>query len=223
MTERLAAVLFDVDGTLIDSATATNRAWRRWAERHGLDTTIVARREGGRRTVDNIRVLAPALDAIAEARRLEHEQAQDTAGIAAYDGATELIRQLQARGIAWAIGTSASSAVVHARMRAVGLPLPPVIVTGDDIEHGKPAPDVYLLAAERLGVAPSSAVVVEDAPAGVEAGHAAGAAVIAVASTHPCSELRDADRCVARLGDVWDCLQANGGAGARADEGQRTP
>lgn len=197
------AVMFDMDGTLIDSAAATDRAWRSWLAAHDLDPELAARRETGRRPIDNLRVLAPAVDARAEAERLERMQAEDTAGVTAYPGAAELLAGLT---LPWAVTSSSNRRLIDARFRAAGLPLPKTVLSGDEVRRGKPDPDAYLRTAEALAVAPGDAVVVEDAPAGVAAGRAAGAFVIAVSHTHACADLAGADACVASLAAVGELL-----------------
>lgn len=185
------AIIFDLDGVLVDSNPIAERHWERWAVRHGLPFDEIARSHHGRPTVEIIRRVAPHLDAEREARRKETAEADDTDGLTAYDGAADLLAMLPAGR--WAVATSGTRRTAAFRLAHVGLPEPAVLVTADDVERGKPAPDSYLLAAERLGVDPADCVAVEDAPAGVESARAAGARVIAVASTNGPDVLSRAD------------------------------
>ena len=203
MSAPISAVLFDLDGVLIDSEPAVIRAWTAWAERHGLDPARVLDEIHGRRAGDSIRVLAPAgVDVDAEAAWLERREVEDTEGVVAMAGARELLDG----GAAWsrAVVTSGTYAIATARLRAAGLTPPPVLVTAGDVARGKPAPDPYLAGAERLGVEPGRCVVVEDAPAGVSAGKAAGMTVLAVLTTHGAERLQEADARFASL----DALRA---------------
>ncbi|HWV87036.1 MAG TPA: HAD-IA family hydrolase [Capillimicrobium sp.] len=183
------ALLVDLDGTLVDSDAAVRRAWGAFARRHGLDVEAVHRHAQGRPSRETVRDLLPAgADHAAEAARLEHHEVHDTEGVVALPGAHELLggdRPL-------AIVTSCSTALAHARLDAAGLPRPDVLVSSDGLERGKPHPAPFLIGARRLDVAPARCVVLEDAPAGIAAGRAAGAVVIALRTTHDEPDLRDA-------------------------------
>ena len=195
-----AAVLFDFDGVLVDSNAISERQMRVWAERHGVPFARIAAIHHGRPTLETVRLVAPHLDVEAEARLIERAETEDTEGLVAFAGAARLLSGLPAGR--WAIVTSGTRRLATTRLAHVGLRRPDVLVTADDVRRGKPAPDPYLVAAERLGVAPERCVVVEDAPAGVAAARAAGARVIAVASTMAPAALTDADVIVARLDDL---------------------
>jgi HAD superfamily hydrolase (TIGR01509 family) len=184
------AVLSDMDGVLVDSWTAIERAWTRFAHRHGLDPEVVLAASHGVPTIDVIRTVAPHLDASAEAAALEREQIEEVEGLRPLPGARELVASLPAGR--FAVVTSASRKLAESRLRAAGLPVPDVLVSSDDVEHGKPSPAGYLRAACLLGVDPAHSVVLEDAPAGVEAGVAAGMTVIGLLTTNPASALREA-------------------------------
>jgi len=175
---RCRALLFDLDGTLIDSVPATERIWRRWAERVGVDWPALRASMHGVPTRQVVADHAPHLDADAEAAALESAQGADTEGVRAMPGARDLLAGLPAG--AWAIVTSGTTVVARPRMAAADIPEPPVLVTAEDVGRGKPDPAPFLLAARRLGVEPSEAAVIEDSAAGVEAGRAGGFAVIAV-------------------------------------------
>jgi len=174
-----AAVLFDLDGVLVDSGTAIERSWLRWAAEHGLPAQTVLAACHGRPSAETIAAVAEHLDAKAEAVRLEQRQAADTAELTRCPGAARLLTALPPRR--WAIVTSGSRPLAVSRLRAVRLPVPDVLVTADDVAHGKPAPDGYLQAAARLGLPPERCVVVEDSASGVSAGRAAGCRVVGIA------------------------------------------
>ncbi len=190
------AILVDLDGTLVDSTAPVRRAWNEFAARHGLDPDHVHHFAQGRPSRESVRLLAPDADAAAETLALERAEVGDTDGIFALPGAGQLLtgrRRL-------AIVTSCSRALANVRLRAAGLPIPPVLVSADDVERGKPDPTCYLLGARRLDVDPARCLVLEDAPAGISAGRAAGAKVLAVRTTHSDADLRGADAIVDDLG-----------------------
>jgi sugar-phosphatase len=194
--------LFDLDGTLIDSLVSVDRHWRRWAQDNALDPDRVLTIAHGHRSVDSIRLLTPDKDAVAEAELIDAEQAADPSGTRAMPHATRMLSSLEPDR--WAIVTSATRAIATARLAAADLPIPAVMICGDEIEHGKPAPDGYLEAARRLEAAPSACIVVEDTPSGIAAGRSAGMTTIAVATTHPASALADADRLISDLSELGD-------------------
>lgn len=194
------AVLFDLDGVLVDSARCVERHWRRWAAEHRLDGDEVMRFVHGRPTVETIRLVAPYLPAEAEAARLNANEAFDTEGVVAILGAVRLVRSIPPN--AWAIATSGTRDTALTRLRHTGLPLPPVLITADDVKRGKPNPEAYLLAATKLEVAPQRCVVVEDAPAGISAGQAAGMRVVALVTTHSRAALGEADATAGRLAAI---------------------
>jgi sugar-phosphatase len=202
------AVIFDLDGILVDSNPIAERHMRAWAERHGVPFERIAAIHHGRPTVETVRLVAPHLDAESQARLIETAEADDTNGLILFAGASRLLAGLPDGR--WAIVTSGTRRTATRRLAHVGLPIPAVLITADDVTRGKPAPDPYLLVAERLGLAPSRCVVLEDAPAGVVSARAAGARVIGVASTLPAAALADADVVVARLEDI----RAGAGEGA---------
>lgn len=181
------ALLFDLDGVLIDSSACIRRNWGAWAAPHGIDVAEIMKVAHGVRSVETIRQVAPHLDAEAEAARLTALEVADTEGVIVMPGAHALLASLPDG--AWTIVTSGSADLAAARLRAVGLPVPAQIVTADDVTQGKPAPEPYLLGARRLGRTPAQCLVVEDAPAGIQAGRSAGIRVLGVASTHAPDEL----------------------------------
>ena len=191
------AILFDLDGVLVDSTACVERHWRMWAQRHGLDAEYVLADSHGRRTIDTIRAVAPELATEDEAAQLEQAGALDTVGIVATPGAAELLAALQS--VPWAVVTSGSLLMATTRLRFTELPFPQVLITADDVDQGKPAPEGYLKAANLLGISPQDCVVIEDAPPGIEAGRAAQATVIGVATTYPPTALREASFCIPNL------------------------
>jgi len=177
------AIIFDLDGVLIDSDAVIRRRWERWANERGIPFEEVEAVYSGRPALEVIEEVAPHLDPEAELDRLGDEMATDVEGLEAFDGATALLNRLPAER--WAIATSGRHRTATARMAHVDLPAPKVLVTADDVDQGKPNPEPYQRAANRLGLAPERCVVLEDAPAGVEAADRAGASVIGVATGHP--------------------------------------
>ncbi len=204
----ISAVLFDVDGVLLDSAAAHRRVWNSWALSRGLDAEKVWRLTFGRRPEDTVKDAAAHLDPAAERQSLDELLAKERDGILPVGGAVRLLRALSGR--AWAIVTSGDRAFVEARFAATGLPLPAVRVYGSDVEQAKPAPDCFALAASRLGVDPSACVVVEDAPAGICAAVAAGCTVIGLTTTHTAVALSRAHMCAVSLDEVRELLLARG-------------
>jgi len=183
-------VLFDLDGVLIDSTPAVTRVWRQWALEHGFNPEEVVSRVHGRPSLTTIREYLPNADHAAENREIERREMEDADGIITLPGARELLRKLPANR--WTIATSCTRSLAEVRLRAAGLPIPDRIVTSTDVTHGKPHPEPFLKAAANLGFAPSECVVVEDVPAGIHAGKAAGARVIAFRTTVKETELRSA-------------------------------
>jgi mannitol-1-/sugar-/sorbitol-6-phosphatase len=180
-------LLFDLDGTLVDSRAVVERQWRRLCERLGLDFAEVLGVLHGVRSADVIRAFAPDADVEAEAASLDAAEQEDTDGLKVVRGAPELLAGLPSGS--WAVVTSGHRTLAQGRLRAVGLPVPEFMVCGDEVARGKPDPESYLTAAKLLGAAPAGCVVVEDAPAGVQAALAAGMRVIGITTTHPASAL----------------------------------
>jgi sugar-phosphatase len=185
---RASALLVDLDGTLVDSTAPVRRTWYAFAARHGLDGEDVVRFAQGRPSRETVRPLAPHADQDLEAAAVEDAEVNDTDGVSALPGAVELL----AGDHPLAIVTSCSAALAEARLRAARLPIPHVLVSSDGLERGKPDPACFLIGARHLGTDPADCVVLEDAPAGIRAGRAAGATVIALRTTHSDEELREA-------------------------------
>ncbi|MFI5097434.1 MAG: HAD-IA family hydrolase [Candidatus Acidiferrales bacterium] len=194
------AVLFDLDGTLVDSAKVIERLWAEWAARHSLNVHDILAISHGRRAEETMRLVAPHLPTLQEeaAARL-HEEEQLSEGLVAVAGAKKLLNSIpQTR---WAIVTSCTQKLAEVRLQSVGLPVPAVLISQESVPRGKPHPEGYLEAARILGWAPRNCLVVEDAPIGVEAGRAAGMRVLGVSTTFPADQL-SADLCVADLTEV---------------------
>lgn len=180
-------VLFDLDGVLVDSTPAVARVWTIWANRHGFIPDEVVRQAHGRPSLTTIRELLPHSDHDTENREVERGEIEDTVGVIPLPGALELLQALPQER--WAIATSCTRRLAEVRIRAAGLPVPKHLITSTDVQHGKPDPEPYIKAAKILGLAPADCVVVEDAPAGIRAGKAAGARVLALRTTAPDAEL----------------------------------
>jgi mannitol-1-/sugar-/sorbitol-6-phosphatase len=181
------AILFDLDGVLVDSTRYIEQQWRSWALSKGLSPEPFLRVCHGRRALETLRLAAPELDAEAEIAAFKPDDVSEMADLAAVAGAAHLLRLLPSGS--WAVATSGSRAAATARLHGAGLPEPAVLICAEDVVRGKPDPDVYLAAAARLKVIPSDCIVVEDAPAGIEAARAAGMRVLALTTTHPASML----------------------------------
>ena len=197
--------LFDLDGTLVNSLPVVERAWCEWADRFGIAHDEVLNFIHGKQAITSLRhFMAGKSEAeiMAEFTRLEEIEANDTEGVVALPGAVELLNHLNQLQIPWAIVTSGSVPVAHARHRAGGLPMPEVFVTAEQVTRGKPEPDPYLLGAKLLGLAPQECVVVEDAAAGVLSGLAAHCHVIAVNVPADSPRLDEVDFVLARLDEV---------------------
>jgi sugar-phosphatase len=191
MTEiHFAALLFDMDGVLISSTPAVARVWRRWAIEHGFNPEEVVARAHGRPSLTTVREYLPNADHEAENREVERREIEDLEGVIPLPGALDLLASLPADR--WTIVTSCTRPLAEVRIRAAGLPLPKKLITSNDITHGKPHPEPYLKGAAVLGFPPAECIVLEDVPAGVRAGKAAGAKVIAFKTTVEDKVLREA-------------------------------
>jgi sugar-phosphatase len=186
-----AAILFDLDGVLVDSTGAVDREWRDWGRRKGVDGDAIMAIAHGVRTIEVIRRVAPHLDAEIEASAIESHEAGDQSGVVVMPGALELVKSIPDGH--WGVVTSGSRLLAANRLLYCGLPVPEVLVTSDDVTHGKPHPEPYLKGAEGLGFAAAECVVIEDAPAGIAAARAAGMRVIGLASTYKAEKLSEAD------------------------------
>lgn len=194
------AILFDLDGVLVDSTASVEHAWQLWAEQHGLDVKDILAVAHGRRSIETMRLIAPERATEQESEELNRIQARDTSRDVVVPGAAALLAALPVAQ--WAVVTSGPSFLASARLQATGLPQPDLFITGEDVQHGKPHPEGYLKAASLLGFAPEDCLVFEDAPSGIAAGLAAGIRVIAVATTYPSGALPEGVQVVQTLADV---------------------
>jgi mannitol-1-/sugar-/sorbitol-6-phosphatase len=184
------AVLFDLDGVLIDSTRAVARVWHRWAVEHGFDPEEVIARAHGRPSLTTVREYLPDADHAAENREVERREMKDLEGVVLLPGSARLLSELPPDR--WTIVTSCTRPLAETRLRAAGLPIPARMVTSNDIKNGKPHPEPYLTGASVLGFSAGDCVVVEDVPSGIRAGKSAGAAVIAFRTTVKDDELKAA-------------------------------
>jgi sugar-phosphatase len=195
-----AALLLDLDGTLLDSTAAVEAAWLRLASRRGVAADVVRPLMHGvpaRQVLAQILpdVVGPEREDLAE--EVLADMARADAPVSWLPGARELVDALDGRP--WAVVTSGNRLLATSSMRKAGMARPPVLITSDDVTMGKPHPEPYLRAAALLGVDPADCLVIEDAPAGIVAGRAAGAMVLAVGHTYPVTELGAATYVTARL------------------------
>jgi sugar-phosphatase len=181
----LTAILSDLDGVLVDSHASIMRSWHWWGALHGVEADVIAAIEHGRPSGEVIAALVPELDALQESRAIDLRQAGDVDDVAALPGAHALF----AGRDPVAVVTSCTDTLAKARLGAAGLPVPNVLVTPERLSRGKPDPEGYLLAARELGFDPADCVVFEDAPAGVDAGRAAGMHVVGITTTHDPADL----------------------------------
>jgi sugar-phosphatase len=210
------AILFDLDGVLVDSTGYIEQQWRRWAISKGLSPEPFLKVCHGRRALETIRLAAPHLDAEAEVAAFQpDDDGWSGRSLGPVEGASALLHQLPDGS--WAVATSGTRRGASERLQRAGLPIPRVLVCAEDVLHGKPSPDVYLRAAAGLGVDPSDCVVIEDAPAGIEAARAAGMRVVALTTTHRVEKLL-ADACTTSLAGVHVELIEQGSHRARTLE-----
>jgi sugar-phosphatase len=204
------AVLFDIDGTLVDSTPVVERSWRTWAQEFGVDADELMRVCHGRRTEDTVADFVTPQRRAAAVARLQALELADFDGVTALPGAQQLLEELPRRR--WAAVTSGERPLMTARLEAARLPIPDILICAEDVAAGKPSPEGYLQAAAGLGFDASQCVVVEDAPAGIAAGLAAGAQVLAVTTTHDADQVSSANVIVADLSYVR-MKSTNGGVG----------
>jgi sugar-phosphatase len=187
-------ILFDLDGVLVDSTPAVARCWSRWAVQYGFDADEVVRQAHGRPSIVTLRELMPNGDYDEENRKMEEWEIADTEGVVPLPGVLDLLHALPPQQ--WAIVTSCTRPLADVRIRVAGLPWPKQLVTSGDVQRFKPDPDPYLKGAELLGLPPADCVVVEDAPAGIRAGRAAGSRVLALRTT-------EVDKLLTAAGATW--------------------
>jgi mannitol-1-/sugar-/sorbitol-6-phosphatase len=206
-TITVRGILFDMDGVLISSTGADERCWLQWAKHHHMEGAFSLQSTHGRRGIDTLRALRPDLDTAVEIRRLEDYDAEDHSGLIILPGVEKLLASLPADR--WTIVTSATMRLLEGRLCYAGLPIPAVLVPAERVANGKPHPEPYLTGAKLLGFAPADCLVIEDSPAGVSSGKAAGCWVLAVLSSHTQAELTGADWFVASLEQVTATPQSD--------------
>jgi len=199
-TFHCAAILFDLDGVLVDSTGSVSRQWTIWATGHGIDPPKVVKFAHGVRSVEVIRHFAPTLDAEAETRKLEAREADDIDGVAVMPGAAALLRSLPRNR--WCVVTSGTRHLAVARLKLAELPEPKALVSADEVTNGKPHSEPYIKGAQMVDFEPSTCLVIEDAPAGIRSAHAAGMKAIAMTSTYGAEDLREADVVVSSLSEI---------------------
>jgi sugar-phosphatase len=196
-TFHCAAILFDLDGVLVDSTGSVSRLWRLWATEHQLDPEKVLSIAHGVRTIEVVRAAAPWLDAVKEVKKIEEREASDRDGVSTMAGASALVRSIPADR--WAIVTSGTRMLASAKLRSGNISPPAVLVSADEVINGKPDPEPYLMGARLLRHRPEDCLVVEDAPAGIQAAKAAGMKVIGITTTYPRGQLGAADAVIDSL------------------------
>jgi sugar-phosphatase len=178
-----AAMLFDMDGTILNSIAAAEKVWASWARAHGIDIKTFLPTIHGRRAIDTIASLnLPGVDAATEAAYITQAEIAEVEGIEEIPGATAFLNKIPPSK--WAVVTSAPRQLALTRLKAAGLPIPQVLITAEDVEQGKPNPDCYLLAAKRLGVSCADCLIFEDAEIGIAAALACGGTLVVVTATH---------------------------------------
>lgn len=179
-----------MDGILISSIGSVERSWTKWAEMRGVDPDYACKMAHGRRAIETVALLRPDLDSEAELRMIEDIELSDGEGLAVLPGVLDLLHSLPENR--WAVVTSATRRLAQIRLGQAGIPITRHLITGDDVEQGKPDPAPYLAGAALLGVPPEECVVFEDAESGTKAGRAAGCTVIATTFSHGAESLADA-------------------------------
>ncbi len=194
------AILFDLDSVLVDSRRCVELVWQEWGRIRGRDPAPFIALAHGRRTSETIAMVAPELDARAEAAVLDRMEEECTEGLVPVPGAINLVRSIPLGR--WGVVTSGHRPVATLRLTSVGIPVPPVLVTGDQVSHGKPHPEPYLAGLRGIAVAADECLVFEDAPPGIRSARAAGIRVVAVRTTHPAEALSEADAIIPDLSSV---------------------
>jgi mannitol-1-/sugar-/sorbitol-6-phosphatase len=211
------AILFDLDGVLVDSTPCVTRVWKAWAREHGLDPDYVVHVAHGQRTIETVRTVAPELDAQQETNGIELQELNDTDGLRVLPGAKELLASL-ALG-RYTIVTSGTRQLAVKRLQVAGLPVPARMITADDVQRGKPDPEPYLAGAAALGFEPKACLVFEDAPSGVRSAKSGGMMAIGLTTTYLPHELSEADLVIASLEAVFVTVEPSGGLLVTMEEG----
>ena len=202
------AILFDLDGVLVDSTPCVTRIWSAWAREHRLDPEYVVHVAHGQRTIETVRKVAPHLDAQRETDGMEQRELNDTDGLRLLPGAKHLLEALPPDR--YTIVTSGTRLLAAKRLMVVGLPVPAKMITADDVSHGKPDPEPYLAGAAALGVDPKTCLVFEDAPSGIRSAKSGGMVAIALTTTYQSAELSEADSMIPSLDAVRVTIAPSG-------------
>lgn len=202
------AILFDLDGVLVDSTPCVTRIWSAWAQEHGLDPEYVVHVAHGQRTIETVRTVAPKLDAQQETDRIEQREIDDTDGLRVLPGAKELLAVLPPER--FTIVTSGTRKLATKRLQVVGLPVPHKMITADDVTRGKPNPAPYLAGAAALGIEPKACLVFEDAPSGIRSAKSGGMTAVGVATTYRVGSLSEADLIIPSLEAVRVTIAPSG-------------
>jgi len=194
------AILFDLDGVLVDSTKSVVVVWTAWSEKNGIPPAKTLDVIHGRRTIEGLQILAPHLDLEAETKKIEAAITLKKGGTIAIPGAASLLQSLPKDR--WCVVTSGLKEFAYIRLKDANLPIPEILVSAEDVTNGKPDPEPYLKGAQRLNMDPAKCIVIEDAPNGIRAGRAAGMRVIGVGTTYPVSELKEANVAVKSMEGV---------------------
>ena len=203
------AILFDLDGVLIDAELIYQRHWKNWARQHEVSFGQIVAIHHGKPAIRTMKIVAPHLDAVAASKEFNQqlEEDLDMEGTVAYPGVKRTLQDLPPDR--WAIVTSAPGTIARSRLEFLGLPIPSVLITPGDVPQGKPAPDPYLAAAAGIGFPATECLVIEDSPSGIESAFAAGADVLALATTHDSDALEKANAICPQFSDlVIECDDA---------------
>jgi sugar-phosphatase len=191
------AVLFDLDGVLVDSTPCVTRVWSQWARHHGLDPGRILHVAHGKKAIETVQTVAPEFDAEHEFRIIEKMELEDTDGLRLLPGAKELLSVIPPER--YTIVTSGTRRLATKRLEAVGLRVPMTMITADDVSRGKPDPEPYLAGAKAVGFSATECLVFEDAPSGIRSAQAAGAPAIGVATTYQAEEIAFASQVIPSL------------------------
>lgn len=194
------AVLFDLDGVLVDSTKAVVTVWTAWSEKNGIPPAKTLEIIHGRRTMEALQMLAPHLDIKSEAEKLESGITHKKGGTVAIPGAASLLRSLPEDR--WCVVTSGFKEFAKIRLKDANLPVPKILVSAEDVTNGKPHPEPYLKGAKLLGATPAECLVFEDAPAGIRSAHAGGMKAVGITTTYTAAELPVPDAVIQTLSEV---------------------
>ncbi len=199
------AVLFDLDGVLVDSTKSVVKLWTEWSERNRIPPARTLGIIHGRRTMEALELLAPHLDIQSEAEKIEAGITLKKGGTLAIPGADKLLEALPPDR--WCVVTSGLKEFAKIRLNDAGLPVPNILVSAEDVTHGKPHPEPYLKGAKLLGKAPADCLVVEDASNGIKSAHAGGMRAVGITTTFAAAELQEAEAVIQTLSQIKVSLQ----------------